>query len=307
MPRIKKQKKLLKAIGKVGGERTRIRIGHEMDCRAQLKVLEEQGRNGTLLKRLRRYIRSDNLCTWDLGICVRTNKKRCTEPNIKRLTPSQMYQISAGERKIKYLAIRNGEKDIRERWVEYFSLSSENFAEEVVICRPDYPLICGIMDGLIKINSQIFIVEFKGILDQIPRVITGEFRDNSPEIQQCLVYSFLNNWKDVLLVYGLKNKKNKIFTTSFNFSITKPFKRYLEEAMEDDFLDYFTKNILIWKLLNDNRQHLRVFNQERIKKNVDNIVEIVKKFQKDQKKQKSLKYPKLKNIRREREWEIIHN
>lgn len=72
-----------------------------------------------------------------------------------------------------------------------------------------------------------------------------------------------------------------VHTKFFNFSETKPFENYFKNSSTQYFLDYFTKNILIWKLINSKQQLLTVVLREKIKTKVDEIADMVKEFQKE--------------------------
>lgn len=307
MPRIKKQKKHLNSIRERAANRGNVLLGYVRNCLGQLDNLLQERGHVKILNHLNLYIKDKNMCSWDLSAAKKRNQTRASDSHVKRINGSQMYQVSARDRIVKFRAYGSREKSIKERWLEHFSFNENNFIDEVFICRPDKPLLCGIMDGLLKINGEIVVVEFKGILKKEPCLVGNELRDNSSEIQQCLFYSFLNDWKDVLLVYGLTGNRSRIFTKFLNFSQLKPFKAELEAASNDYFLTYFTKNILIWKLLNNIRLRLGFAQQEIIKKKCEKLCDVVKSFNDVHKGKKGvLIYPELTNIRRNLEkWEII--
>lgn len=306
MPRIKKQKKHLNRTRGAAVARGNQLLGYVKTHIARINTLLQEEGHVEILRRLTLYTKAKNLCNWDLGVHIRSGKKNASDDHIKRINASQIHQVSAGERKIKFVGHGSREAEIKEKWLEQFGFDGTVFVDEVPICRPDMPLLCGRMDGLMKINGRIVIIEFKGVLKKTPCVVKKEFKDNPKEIQQCIFYSFLNDWKDVLLVYGLQKPNLKIFTKFLNFSVLKPFKRELEEASNDYFLSYFTENILLWKLL-EVRQVLGWFQEEAIKRKCGGLIDVVRGFHEVQRKKKGeLKYPALENIQREiKNWKII--
>lgn len=59
------------------------------------------------------------------------------DSHIKRINASQMYQITQGDYMERYVKpYGDREKLVKQKWIDYFDLVQDNFAEEVSICTP---------------------------------------------------------------------------------------------------------------------------------------------------------------------------
>lgn len=264
--------------------------------------------------RLEQYLDPRSHCTWIL--------KTITGPprlqNIKRISGSLLKNVMDNLPLKKTRGNAGYEAPLREDWEYYQDLGGKNYLKEVGICLPSNPFFSGILDGILKIDDSWVIVEFKGFIED--QKVQENFGAESTVMTQIIFYSFLLGWKDVILVYGVKDNAQKkinntlpygkrdavIRSVRFNFSETKPHDKELKKMSKNFFLKKFVNEILVWKLMTTENRKLGHKNNKNFEKNFKRqtapILKAVKAFIRKMKKRKlymagSVIYPALENCK----------
>ena len=209
----------------------------------------------------------------------------------------------------------NEEKFVRE-WLSHSKLKFENIILEVNVCVPEFPMISGVLDGLVNINGKYCIVEFKTCLLDSDIEKKSNFFECGHVFIQILTYSYLTGWSDAYLVYQ-EYKDGVLYTKTkfFNFSKTKPFllifKKFYEKKILKDHLDiksiaairkFGLKNNIKPKFMikDGKKQNIEVFKKTLIKRMGTFLKRHKEKIKNAKKKitgsQKLIKFPEIAPI-----------
>lgn len=248
---------------------------------------------------LDRYYHKDGYCFKEMG----PFKKPERITDCKRISGSLIHNAIMGLSLEKSRGQEGRESEVRESFILKYKLAERNFIEEVIVTRKRYPLFAGRLDGLLKTKGGHIVVEFKGFLRE--RVVfypTKSFKVQHPAIQQLFFYLFLLNWPDGMLVYGYKNHKTGdefLRITTIQPHRAMNLRREFEKLAENEFLEIFSKQIFVWKLLKFSQITVADELKPTVRDNISWLVEIIKKFARKKKKNsKNIAWPELKEIKR---------
>lgn len=212
--------------------------------------------------RLEKYSMEGSGCYWKLPV----GYKGSLWTHFKRL-PASLLKNVMDRVHIKKTVERGGrETDIRNAWKSHNGLNEQKFAEEVCLTNPTNPFFGGRVDGVVFTKKKKVLVEFKGVTTE-QFIVGNEFAEQTPAIMQIAFYSYITGWKDVILVFGVKeNDVIVVKTRYFTARSLKVLEKDILTLRHGLWIEAFTKDILIWKILGANNIQYSRFSVELKKK-----------------------------------------